>query len=316
MTARSRRPISAGPLNAAPSPIAEEGDGWSRGQASSPSNSQMQERLREVRGVSTPSDPVRSDPQPWAAQQRSVSFSSVQGGELFRDGASPTDVVQGRNGSRYLGDCWLLGSMAAIAHTRPQLLEQAITDHGDGTYTVRLHGEGRDGELQAEDVRVQGSLPHTADGRDAYAQRQDPQELWVGIVEKAFAVWKGGYGQLDGGIPGDALTALTGQRSHTSFTEDTGAEELGGTLREAAGAGQPMVAASRADLSLERGGIVPGHAHTVLAVDEEGGQTWLTLRDPFARYEPGGNGPRDGVFRVTLDEFRQRFQYTSWTEGE
>ena len=51
---------------------------------------------------------------------------------------------------------------------------------------------------------------------DAYAQRPDPKELWVGIIEKAFAAWKGGYGALDGGVPSDALTALTGRPTETA----------------------------------------------------------------------------------------------------
>jgi hypothetical protein len=130
-------------------------------------------------------------------------------------------VVQGQNGQRYLGDCWLLSSLAAIAQTQPQVLEGAITDLGDGTYRVRLHRQERSGEMKAEDVRVEGSLPKTADGRDAYAQRTDPKELWVGIIEKAFAAWKGGYGALDGGVPSDALTALTGRPTQTAFSRGT-----------------------------------------------------------------------------------------------
>ncbi len=307
MPAQSRRRRPADPHTA-------QDQGWSSVSRAGVSNSEMQERLAQAGGeTSTAPTPVRGDPLPWAAQQRAVRFSPVAGGELFRDGASPTDVVQGQNGSRYLGDCWLLGSLAAIAHTRPQILEQAITNHGDGTWTVRLHSEGPDGQVQAEDVRVQGTLPQTHDGQDAYAQRQDPRELWVGIVEKAFATWKGGYGALDGGVPGDALTALTGEQSQTAFTNGAGDAGLGETLREAAATGQPMVAASRADISLQGAGIVPGHAHTILAVEEEGGQTWVTLRDTFAQYEPDGHGPRDGVFRLSLEEFRQSFQYASWT---
>jgi hypothetical protein len=265
----------------------------------------MQERLRQSRMGA----PLRDDPGAWAAQQRDVSFHAVQGGELFRDGASAGDVVQGQNGSRYLGDCWLLASLAALAHTQPQVLEQAVTDHGDGSYTVRLF---RSGESTPDEVRVSGALPRTADGRDAYAQRQDPAELWVGIIEKAFASWMGGYGRLDGGIPGDALTALTGEETSTV---DGGAGDMGEQLRDGAASGAPMVAASAAHLSLAQGGIVPGHAHTVLDVSESGGQTWVTLRDPFAEYEPGGNGARDGVFKLTLEELQQRFQYVTIGSG-
>lgn len=293
-----RRARSRTPAPARDAAAAHTGQGRAGGGRS---NAEMQERLRQSRVGA----PLRDDPGPWAAQQRSVSFQPVRGGELFRDGATAGDVVQGQNGSRYLGDCWLLASLAALAHTRPQVLEDAVTDHGDGTYTVRLF---RVGESTPDAVRVSGALPQTANGRDAYSQRQDPAELWVGIIEKAFASWMGGYGKLDGGIPGDALTALTGEQTTTVTGRDAG---LGEQLRDGAAAGAPMVAASAAHLSLAQGGIVPGHAHTVLDVTETGGQTWVTLRDPFAEYEPGGNGARDGVFKLTLDELQQRFQYVT-----
>jgi hypothetical protein len=267
-------------------------------------------RLRERQA----SGAVRADPAPWAAQGRRVDFQSEQGASLFRGGAKASDVVQGRNGNRYLGDCWLLASVASIAHSQPQLLEQAITDHGDGTYTVRLHRAEADGNMRAEDITVDGDVPRTADGQDAYAQRQDRKELWVVVVQKAFAAWKGGYGALDGGVPSDALTALTGKPSGTSFTRGADPSALQKTLLDHHGAGKPMVAASGTDFGLRETGIVPGHGHSILDVSEQGGETWVTVRDPFAAYEPGGNGARDGVFRLPLAEFRKRFQYFTWAE--
>jgi Calpain family cysteine protease len=259
----------------------------------------MQDRLRQA----------RPDPAPWAAQQRQVRFAPEAGGQLFSGGANANDVVQGQNGSRYLGDCWLMSALAAIAKTQPQVLEQAITDHGDGHYTVRLHRQERDGSITAEDVTVDADIPRTADGRDAYAQRQDPKELWVVIIEKAFASWKGGYGALDGGVPSDALTALTGKPTQTTFTKGGDAAGVQKALTDGKRGNSPMVAASRGDIDLKTTGVVPGHGHTILDVTEENGQTMVTVRDPFARYEPGGNGPKDGVFKLPLQEFMARFQY-------
>jgi hypothetical protein len=257
--------------------------------------------------------PTRPDPTPWAAQQRSVQFRDVPGGSLFRNGPAPTDVVQGQNGARYLGDCWMLSSLAAVAHTQPQQLQDAIRDNGDGTYTVTLHTQGRDGSIQAEPVRVDGDVPMTADGRDAYAQRQDPKELWVVLMQKAFASKKGGYGAMDGGVPGEALTAVTGRRSHHAYAANDPKQTLE-ALRRASAGGTPTVAASRADIQLKEGGIVPGHGHTVLGTEVRDGQEVVLLRDPFAKYEPSGNGPRDGIFRVPVDTFAKSFSYVAWTD--
>jgi hypothetical protein len=276
----------------------------------SASNEARMEQLRARQAAGE----VRGDPAPWAEQGRRVDFQPERDASLFRDGATASDVVQGRNGSRYLGDCWLLASLASIAHSQPKVIEQAITDHGDGSVTVRLHREDAGGTMVAEDVRVDASVPRTADGRDAYAQRQDRKELWVVLVQKAFAAWKGGYGALDSGVPSDALTALTGKRSGTSFTRGADPSALQKTLVDNHGARKPMVAASGTDFALGQTGIVPAHAHSILDVSQEGGETWVTVRDTFAAYEPAGNGAKDGVFRLPLAEFQKRFQYFSWAE--
>ena len=281
---------------------------------SQPRSSIGQSNSMRMAQLSESSVNVQPNPAPWSAQNRSVQFGDTPGGALFRDGATSEDVVQGQNGSRYLGDCWLLSSLAAIAHTQPNVLQEAITDHGDGTYTVRLYKQDRSGAMLSDTVRVDGTLPRTANGQDAYAQRQDPNEMWVGIIEKAFASWKGSYGSLDGGIPSDALTALTGRTTETEFMKGADAQNLGDTMKAKSESGAPMVAASKAELLLKEGGIVPGHAHTILDVSEQDGTTWVTLRDPFAMYEPEGNGAKDGIFKLTIEEFQQRFQYASWTK--
>ena len=200
--AQSLAPSSSRHLAAA----SESGGGESRrSRGAGRSNAAAQEQLRQRQAAV--GGPVQANPGPWSGLGRDVGFSPVAGGELFRDGATVGDVVQGRNGPRHLGDCWLLASLAALAHSRPGMLEQAVTDHGDGTYTVRLYAEAG---ATAEDIRVTGDLPQTADGRDAYAQRPDPAELWVGIIEKAFAAHCGGWDAIDGGHPTHAWRILTG----------------------------------------------------------------------------------------------------------
>ena len=282
------------------------GPDWSSGDRGSSSNAQMQDRLRQAATTD-----VRANPLPWAPQNRSVKYQAQPGAQLFQDGAAATDVVQGRNGSRYLGDCWLLASLAGLAQTQPKVLEDAITDHGDGTYTVRLYRKDDSGSLSAEDVRVEGTLPTTADGSDAYAQREDPNEIWVVIIEKAFAAWKGGYAGLDAGLPSEALTALTGQEAKDTFTRNQTPASLGETFRGNADEGRAMVAASNPHLDLRSGGIIPGHAHTILGVQGTGDQAVVKLRDPYAEYEPSGNGARDGIFEMSMEDFIERFDYFS-----
>ena len=54
------------------------------------------------------------------------------------NGVNPDDVSQGA-----LGDCWYIASLQAVARSNPRIIEEAITDNGNGTYTVRLYHDGK-----------------------------------------------------------------------------------------------------------------------------------------------------------------------------
>ena len=41
------------------------------------------------------------------------------------------------------GDCWYIASLQAVARSNPRIIEEAITDNGNGTYTVRLYHDGK-----------------------------------------------------------------------------------------------------------------------------------------------------------------------------
>jgi Calpain family cysteine protease len=101
-------------------------------------------------------------------------------GEGHTHQVSHTDINQGD-----LGDCYLLAAIAAAAKTDPQRLKDMITDHGDGTYTVRF---------AEKTIKVDNRLPTAEGGNLAYASwGKDSPELWVAIIEKAYAKMQGGY---------------------------------------------------------------------------------------------------------------------------
>ena len=92
-------------------------------------------------------------------------------------GPSINDINQG-----YLGDCYLLSSLADVAKNDPSIIKSMIKDNGNGTYGVRFYVNG------AEDwVTVNNSLPTYSNSlvfNDAYNNTND---MWVGLVEKAYA---------------------------------------------------------------------------------------------------------------------------------
>ncbi|MFO0845261.1 MAG: C2 family cysteine protease [Gemmataceae bacterium] len=103
-----------------------------------------------------------------------------------------------------LGDCWVLGSLGAVAQDRPIAVRRMVADFGDGTYGVRLG---------ANFYRVDADLPTwsatSTDQRFAGLGREG--SLWVALVEKAYAHFRTGantYASVANGDPADAMRAF------------------------------------------------------------------------------------------------------------
>eukprot|EP01013_Petalomonas_cantuscygni_P043810 TRINITY_DN8485_c0_g1_i1.p1 TRINITY_DN8485_c0_g1~~TRINITY_DN8485_c0_g1_i1.p1 ORF type:complete len:529 (+),score=48.38 TRINITY_DN8485_c0_g1_i1:73-1659(+) len=138
---------------------------------------------------------------------------------LFDSGVAPEDVAQGR-----LGNCWLISTFATLAE-RPGCIEQLFVARSyshKGKYTVRIF-DGRPSQRRWVTVEVDDLLPRYADGRPLFAH-PSPGELWVPLLEKAFAKHLGSYAALEGGHPSWALEALTGD-SVFSFLCDTDTDD-------------------------------------------------------------------------------------------
>jgi hypothetical protein len=109
-------------------------------------------------------------------------------------------VVQG-----VLEDCYLLGALAAVA-TKPELLMSLFTavDVVEGKYTLQFFKNG-----EWMEVHIDDRLPCGTDGQPLFATCTVPENMWVGLVEKAYAKIHGGYRCLEFGAVPDALGDLT-----------------------------------------------------------------------------------------------------------
>ena len=110
---------------------------------------------------------------------------------LFRPDGTPRaeDITQGM-----LGDCSLIAALRAIARLRPEVITNMITDHQDGTYTVRLHGIAFCAYKhllrvyptgQMIEITVNADMPVDNHGEFTYGRTHSA--LWGAIIEKAFA---------------------------------------------------------------------------------------------------------------------------------
>ncbi|OMP09116.1 hypothetical protein COLO4_05794 [Corchorus olitorius] len=120
---------------------------------------------------------------------------------LFSGAANPSDVCQGR-----LGDCWFLSAVAVLTEVS-RISEVIITPeyNEEGIYTVRFCIQG-----EWVPVVVDDWIPCESPGKPAFATSRKGNELWVSILEKAYAKLHGSYEALEGGLVQDALVDLTG----------------------------------------------------------------------------------------------------------
>lgn len=123
---------------------------------------------------------------------------------LFDKSVDAADICQGR-----LGDCWLLSACACLAEHRGHIEQLFVTKQYShrGKYTVKLFDSAQD---EWRHITVDDHFPvHRVTGRALFAEARK-QEIWVPVLEKAYAKMLGSYGNLEHGHSLAALRALTG----------------------------------------------------------------------------------------------------------
>ncbi len=223
-------------------------------------------------------------------------------------GITPDDPLQGA-----LGDCYFISSLASVAAQHPDLLEKAVKTNRDGTYTVSLY-QRPDMTKPAHkvEVTVDGKFPQKA-GQLEYISAREKKELWPLIFEKAYATWKGSYGNIEGGMGANALTALTGAPP-TFFpvsADAMKADDVFAKVKAATQNGGCVVADSKSFGSPVKG-MISDHTYSVLSTSEENGQKYVTVRNPWGEHEVGQDAKDDGVFKLTAQQFLEAFEMVEY----
>jgi len=233
-------------------------------------------------------------------------------GEGEAHSVDPSDVTQGA-----LGDCYLMASMAAIANQNPDLIQKLIRDNGDGTYTVTFYQKKKvlglfDNGHEKIEITVDADFPEH-NGSPMYAQPGDTvdgkQEIWSMVIEKAYADWKGGYEDIEGGWPHDALEALTGVDSKDYKPSSMSFQDLAARFQD----GDAIAVATHHDWELgpidipdssdsnpfyQDDILVTDHAYYISDVNVHAGT--ITIRNPWGWDHP--------EIVMTYDEYKHAFQ--------
>jgi hypothetical protein len=255
-----------------------------------------------------PPPPVANDPKVLTKHDGTLTWNKIDGGQLFKDGVSFDDVVQGS-----IGDCYFVGSLAAIAKANPKAIEDCIKDNGDGTYTARFFKVDYSGKAKPEYVRIDGDVPSAGPNMSGkYGKARDQQELWVSLVEKAYASWKGGYEAIgNGGCSTDVLEAITGKGSSYQVTKGADENRMFQTIKKSVDSKIPITAGTYGkDQEAMYAGknLYAWHNYSIVGAGEENGQKFVELRNPWGRTEPGNDGKDDGSFKLPLADFMKYYQ--------
>ena len=145
------------------------------------------------------------------------------------DGVEPSDIMQGA-----LGDCWLLCALSAVAEF-PGFVEDCLFETKavtpDGRYTMRLYDAtvGDFVRVTVDDLIPCGAKKWWELPRPLYSQPHG-NEMYILLLEKAFAKIAGSYGRLSGGYPVLAWLTLTGcedlQMWHRAESGDAWAKSM------------------------------------------------------------------------------------------
>ncbi|WP_291692835.1 putative Ig domain-containing protein [Bradyrhizobium sp.] len=150
----------------------------------------------------------------------SVSYSTSSSPLFGSGGPSMNDINQG-----YLGDCYLLASLAEVAKENSSVITSMFTSNGNNTYGVKFYVNG-----VAQYVTVNNAL---ANGGTIFNSGAD---IWASLAEKGYAQLQASgvvtgnsinYGNSwstigNGGAPEMALEEITGASAITDFYANGG----------------------------------------------------------------------------------------------
>lgn len=158
------------------------------------------DKFAELKGEST--SPTDDGVLPMIEWRRPSDFLPATEIEIFKGKIEFNDIAQGA-----LGDCWLMCSIASISEFEllvKNLFVPEDNDHNNGLFTVKLCKDG-----MWQKVIMDSFIPCTPKGGPIYS-KANGSELWVMLLEKAFAKYNGSYASIRSGFPYEAMIDLTG----------------------------------------------------------------------------------------------------------
>lgn len=263
--------------------------------------------------------------------------------KVFADDIDPNDIKQG-----FLGNCWFLCAVACLAE-RPAMVKRLFITkeyNNEGIYKLRICKNGEWVEVTVDDY-----FPCYYNAGPMFAH-SNGDELWVLLLEKAYAKLHGNYIALKSGFSYHGMIDLSGcPTEHVRFPADCSnwedvedeANEVFERLLAADEEGFMIGASTPGKDKLTTGegkkpkaGLVPGHAYSIIQVKhhEEEDIKLINIRNPWGKFEWDGDwsdnsdlwteemkeffepvlDENDGSFWMSLEDFFPRFKSVTFCE--
>jgi hypothetical protein len=245
-----------------------------------------------------------SFPHDWASIGEATAASSVVewrvarainiNADLFDAGTDPDDVYQG-----VLQDGWLLSAISILAASGgvddeevDPLVDRLFVNKKTevGAYAVRLHMNAQWETIIVDDwfPTLDDEYKATTCAGAAFAYSEDFVELWVPVIEKAFAKYYGSYAALERGYVHHALQRLTGCYAEEialgSASRGAQKELLWGRVsrwkKNGFMMGAGTVTKGLADREVLDSGLVFGAVYVLYEVRQVDGNRLIKLRNP------------------------------------
>ncbi len=251
---------------------------------------------------------------------------------LFKDEICYDDVKQGQ-----IGNCYLISILAALSQ-RPDLIRAVFktqTVNPDGFYELFYHENGQKKIIFIDDNIVM--MKSTFFKEFQFAQ-PNGEELWVMLIEKAYAKYEGGYSNVLGGLMYPELKWLTGALTREIKTSDP---QCWNEVYNACKARHILVTGSvtgsgNHDIKSQKG-ISNGHAYSILDAKEyrkagssenlrlvkmrnpwghtewkgdycDNSPLWTPELKRFFGFVDGGKDSDDGVFFMPFEDYLKEFK--------
>lgn len=234
---------------------------------------------------------------------------------IFANDIDIDDVQQGS-----IGNCYFMSSLAALAWN-PQLICQLFKNFQvpeNGCYEIGLQIDGKWKIVLLDDY-----FPCFKKTKRPIFAKPRGAELWVMLLEKAWAKVNGGYLNITGGWATEVLSALTPFPIEYTPHKRFSYEDLWSKIKKDYDLGYIMACCSRFNAEIESYGLIPGHAFTLVAAKEirinERNIKMIKLRNPWGYREWNGpwsdNSPlwtEDAIFAI--QDFESKTDGVFWME--